>query len=181
MLVVDGGGVGMDEYNLASLWTLGFCSMKAPLYDSEGVEYKQPRSIKSDWETHRMPRTRAHFDLGIEISEEDFETLAWGHIPTAMEDHWFMYFDGEAFCFHRSWTGFCLFRVYVKRSSSPDNRGGYVLYRVTANRSKKQYEEESDERDAILVCILIGQALEKDVSGLWDQYFELGKEGGVSG
>lgn len=88
-----------------------------------------------------------------------------------MEDHWFMYFDGEAFCFYRSWTGFCIYRVYVKRSEDPENRGGYVLHRVTVNRSKKQYEEENDERDGVLVLILIGQALGWNVDSAWEKYF----------
>ena len=107
-----------------------------------------------------MPRTRAHFDLGIPLTDGEFEVLARGHIPEAMEDHWFMYFDGEAFC---------IYRVYVERA-----RDGYVLHRVTVNRSKKQYAEENDERDAVMVAILVGQALGKDVSGLWDRFFELG-------
>ena len=87
-----------------------------------------------------------------------------------------MYFDGEAFCCHRSWTGFCIYRVYVKRSEDPENRDGYVLYRVTANRSKKQYGEENDKRDGWLVLILIGQALGWDVEPAWEQFFSLGDE-----
>ena len=159
----------MDEHKMACMWKLGFGNMKDEMFGCEELERKQPRAIKSDWETHRMPRTRAHFDLGIPLTDDEFEVLARGHIPEAMEDHWFMYFDGEAFCFHRSWTGFCIYRVYVERA-----RDGYVLHRVTANRSKKQYAEENDERDAVMVAILVGQALGKDVSGLWDRFFELG-------
>ena len=49
---------------------------------------------------------------------------------------------------------------------------GYVLYRVTANRKKEQYGEENDEHDALLVAILIGQVMGKDVSGLWERLFE---------
>ena len=86
-----------------------------------------------------------------------------------------MYFDGEAFCFYRSWTGFCIYRVYVKRSENPENRGGYAIYRATVNRSKKQYGEENDKRDAVLIAILIGQALGRDVDKLWERYFELGE------
>ena len=163
----------MDENQAALMWKLGFGNMNDALFGQEERFGERRRAIKSDWEIHRMPRTRAHFDLDVELTNEEFETLAWGHIPHEMEDHWFMYFDGEAFCFHRSWTGFCIYRVYVKRSENPDNRGGYVLHRVTANRNVKQYCEENDIRDAVLVCILIGQALGKNVDALWAQFFSL--------
>ena len=160
----------MNEHEAISMWKLGWGNMNDALFGSDKPERKRRRAIKSDWELHRMPRTRAHFDLGIPLSDEEFEELAWGHIPDAMEDHWFMHFDGGAFCFHRSWTGFCIYRVYVKRE-----RDGYVLHRVTANRSKKQFEEENDERDAVMVAILVGQALGKDVSTLWERFFAFGE------
>ena len=71
----------MDGYNIAAMWKLGFGNMNDAMFGREGPEYRQPRAIKSDWETHRLPRTRARFDLGIEASEDEFETLARGHIP----------------------------------------------------------------------------------------------------
>jgi len=43
------------------------------------------------------------------------------------------------------------------------------------NRSKKQYGEENDKRDAVLITILIGQALDRDVTKLWERFFELGE------
>ena len=162
----------MNEHEAISMWKLGWGNMNDVLFGDSRPQAKRRRAIKSDRETHRMPRTRAHFDLGVELACEEFEELAWGHLPEAMEDHWFMYFDGEAFCFHRSWTGYCIYRVYVRRAERGD---GYVLYRVTANRSKKQYTEENDERDAVLVRILVGQALGWDVSELWERFFMLGE------
>ena len=89
-----------------------------------------------------------------------------------MEDHWFMYLDGDAFCFHRSWTGDFIYRVHVRRA---EDRSGYILDHVTANRDKEQFGEENDERDAAMVLILIGQLLGRDVSGLWERFFELGR------
>ena len=169
------GGESMNENQAIAMWKLGFGNMNDVLFGIDKPEQEKRRAIKSDWETHRMPRTRSHFDLDIELSNDDFETLAWGHIPEEMKDHWFMYFDGEAFCFYRSWTGFCIYRAYVKRSENPENREGYAIYRATVNRSKKQYGEENDKRDAVSIAILIGQALGGDVDKLWERYFELGE------
>ena len=166
----DDAALGKDAYHALTMYKLWFGNMNDAMFGSDRLELKRRRAIKSDWKLHRMPRTRAHFKLEIPLSDDEFETLAWGHIPEEMEDHWFMYFDGDAFCFHRSWTGYCIFRVYVKRS---EDRVGYVLYRVTANRKKEQYGEENDEHDAVLVAIMVGQARGKDVDKLWERWFEM--------
>ena len=54
-----------------------------------------------------------------------------GKSPRVMEDHWFMFFDGESPCFRHSWTGICIYKVHVEYGEDED---GYVLLRVTANR-----------------------------------------------
>ena len=71
----------MNDQQAITMWKLGFGNMNDVLFGNSEPERERYRAIKSDWETHRMPRTRAHFDLGIELTNEEFETLAWGHIP----------------------------------------------------------------------------------------------------
>ena len=116
-----------------------------------------------------MPcRSKAYLDVEIELSDEEFEKLAWGHIPQEMEDHWFMYFDGASFNFYRSWTGFCIYQAYVERTED-----GFLIQKVTVNRKEDQYAETSDRRDELLVEILISQALGRDASILWEQFFEV--------
>lgn len=74
-----------------------------------------------------MPVERTEIELGLPVKAEEFEILSMGHIPRVMEDHWFMYFDGDALCFHRSWTGICIYKVHVEHAKEGD---GYVLSRV---------------------------------------------------
>ena len=51
----------------------------------------------------------------IDVSEADMDILRRGHIPDAMEDHWFMYCDDKAIRYYRSWTGMPAFEArYVK-------------------------------------------------------------------
>lgn len=160
----------MDEGAQAvAMWKLCFGNMNDEMFPERKESRPKRRAIKSDWDTHRMPRkSKTHLRVGIELSEKDFETLAWGHIPTEMEDHWFMYFDGEAFNFYRSWTGFCIYRAYVEREDD-----GFMIQNVTVNRKVDQYAETSDRRDELLVEILISQALGRDASILWEQFFEV--------
>ena len=174
----------MNSQQALTMWRLGFGDMNNAFFgvaapgmpsgvdDADMVEQKRRRAIKSDWQIQEMPDEQSEFAINLPITDDEFETLAWGHIPQAMEDHWFMYFDGEALCFHRSYSGLCIFRVHVKRA---DDGEGYVLYQVTANRAKDQVGGGNDERDAVLVAILIGQALTQDVSDLWKQFFGMGR------
>ena len=40
------------------------------------------------------------------ISAEAMQEVRYGHIPEAMEDHWFMYCDESTIRYHRSWKGY---------------------------------------------------------------------------
>lgn len=92
-----------------------------PMLFGDGcLRYREPapdlprrRAIKSSWKTHRMPRTHKTIPLDMTLTQGEFERLAWGVVPEDMDHRWFVYFDGEAFCFHRSWTGFLIYRVLV--------------------------------------------------------------------
>ena len=118
-----------------------------------------------------MPVESTEIELGLPVKAEEFEILSMGHIPRATEDHWFMYFDGDVLFFHRSWTGICIYKVHVEHAKEGD---GYVLSQVTVNRDCGQYSETNDESDRILVLILIGQALGKDVESLWEAHHRIG-------
>ncbi|MDO4798483.1 MAG: NADAR family protein [Coriobacteriales bacterium] len=157
-----------------TMWTMGFGDMNERLFGSDGPKRPEDRALRSDWKTLPMPLEHAHIELGIPVTREEFEALAMGHVPHVMEDHWFMYFDGDALCFHRSWTGICVYRVRVSHADD-----GYVLESVEANRDPGQYAETSDERDRVLATILLVEALGGDASALWDEFFAVGERGGA--
>ena len=165
-----------DAKKAVAMWSMGFGDRSEAL-SGDSVKPARPRqrALKSDWKTRRMPRAHAKIDLDIPLTTEEFELLALGHIPQAMEDHWFSYFDGESLNLHRSWTGVCVYRVHVARRAE-----GYVLTGATVNRDASQYSQTSDERDLIMVSILIGEALGRDVSGLWEEYFSISPDEGAS-
>ena len=149
------------------MWTSGFSDSGKRFQGADGQNTPaQEHALRFDWRTLPMPRERAEIDLMLPLSAAEFETLAHGHIPHAMEDHWFMYFDGDAFCFHRSWTGYCIFQVHVEHAEE-----GFVLTGVTANRDCSQYTETSDERDRLMATILVAEALGKDATELWEAVF----------
>ena len=155
-----------EKKRIVAEWTMGLGVMGDPT-NKGTANRSQRRALRANWKTLPMPLERTEIDLGLSVSTEEFERLTRGHIPQVMEDHWFMYFDGDALCFHRSWTGICIYKVHVAHDKAGD---GYVLSSVTTNRDRSQYAQTNDESDRLLVCILVGQVLEKDVESLWEAY-----------
>ena len=88
-----------------------------------------PAVKKSDWKALDMPEENAKFILYRPFSDQQMNTLRKGHIPEAMEDKWFWYMEGETLSAHRSWTGYCIYRMEFK----PDNK-----HFVTVNMNTEQ-------------------------------------------
>ena len=106
---------------------------------SEDNEKHMSVARRQDWKTKPMPRKHETFILSRSFSAEEMEALRRGNIPEAMEDKWFWYMEGSTLWAHRSWTGYCIYRIDFKED------GHHV---VTVNRSPRQYKCTSIEEDA---------------------------------
>ena len=95
-------------------------------------------AVKSDWKTSDMPAQHDHFTLDRSFSPEHMKALRKGHIPRGMEDKWFRYMEGDTLFAHRSWTGYCIYRI----DFSPDDH-----HPVTVNRDPGQYTCTSIDED----------------------------------
>ena len=157
------------ERNAVTMWTMGLGDMNKTMNGESPLPDKKQIALKSSWETHRMPRHR-HTTIECEfpLTEEELTVLAKGHIPEVMEDHWFMYFDGEFINYYRSWTGYCIYRGRVERVN-----GEPVINKLYVNRNPEQYKETSDKKDELLFYMLVAAELGQDTSILWEQIFEL--------
>ena len=85
-----------------------------------------------------MPDLHETFTLNRSFSDEEMAALRRGHIPEAMEDKWFRYMEGSTLWAHRSWTGYCVYRIDFK----DDNR-----HSVTINCDPEQYKRASLEKE----------------------------------
>ena len=85
-----------------------------------------------------MPKQHETFILRRSFSESEMNALRCGNIPQAMEDKWFWYMEGWTLWAHRSWTGYCVYRIDFKKD------GNHV---VTVNRDPEQYGCTSIEED----------------------------------
>ena len=88
-------------------------------------------ACRSDWKTEPMPEERETFILKRAFSEKEMSALRRGNIPREMEDKWCWFMEDSALWAHRSWTGYCIYRIDFK----DDNN-----HIVTVNRNPGQYK-----------------------------------------
>jgi hypothetical protein len=98
----------------------------------------------------RAAEARAAFDAA------GWEAIQLGFIPEEMEDKWFIYEEGGWLNFHRSWTGFCVYRVRLQPTPASAE-----IAEAWVNREKEQYTCVDDDYDARLLSWLIDVLLLK--------------------
>ena len=99
---------------------------------------KKSAARRSDWKTEPMPEQRETFTLCRSFSDAEMAALRRGNVPQAMEDKWFWYMEGSTLWAHRSWTGYCIYRIEFRE----DNK-----HLVTVNRDPEQYSCTSVKED----------------------------------
>ena len=117
---------------------------------------EQQKATRNSWMRKPLPEIYVplHFDRAFIVDE--YEQLSYGFIPDCMDDHWFIYLDPEenVIYFHRSWTGFCIYKVRFERSGT-----AYRVAEAFVNRDPDQYSGTDDDYDAALICFLIDKLL----------------------
>ena len=105
------------------------------------LEYGSTYKIaeRYDWKSTEMPSKHDTFVLHRPLNPKQMKALRRGNIPKQMEDKWFWFMEGDTLFAHRSWTGYCIYRI----DFGPD--GNHI---VTVNRDPEQYTCVSIEEDA---------------------------------
>ncbi len=93
---------------------------------------------RGDWKTEPMPEQHETFVLNRSFNDAEMAALRHGNIPQAMEDKWFWYMEGSTLWAHRSWTGYCIYRI----NFSDGHR-----HLVTVNRDPEQYRSTGIKED----------------------------------
>jgi hypothetical protein len=97
---------------------------------------------RSDWKTSPWPETRT-LPFELVLDRDRARRLLLGVVPREMEDKWFVHRDGAHLLFHRSWTGYLVFRLNVDELGD-----GRVLFGdPLVNDNSDQYM--GDDEDAI--------------------------------
>jgi ADP-ribosylglycohydrolase len=93
-------------------------------------------------------------EIILRFTEEEFLKLKKGFIPQVMEDKWFIFFENDWLYFHRSWTGYGIFKAQLTKEKK-----GYSIKEFWAERKHEKYSNEDDNSDIEALCFLIAEGL----------------------
>jgi hypothetical protein len=95
-----------------------------------------------DWAITGMPDTYAEAYVDRHLSEIEYHALIQGFSPRDMDDRWLMYLKDDWLYLHRSWTGFCIFKVKLQSIGNE-----FRLTNLQINRNYTQYKSTNIEAD----------------------------------
>ncbi len=120
---------------------------------------------RGDWKTKPFPPVHESIALDRRYSPAEFQHLKEGHIPTRMEDKWFAYYEEPWLYLHRSWSGYCVYKVRF------DSAGGQArVAEVLVNREVEQYRSTDTARDALLLAVRLDEYAGRDTQAAWQEF-----------
>lgn len=129
---------------------------------------KVKKATAESWKTRPMEEPAIEVELSFRVSARQMAIISYGHIPEAMEDHWFMYCDDSHIRYYRSWTGLFVFdATYVKA----DDGNGFVIVKLRIrpnNGNSKDYERKQTALFKALLMDECGGESEE----YWDEYLQ---------
>ena len=110
----------------------------------------QNQATSIGWKLHPMPERAVRLPLRMRFSRSEVARLQRGNIPREMEDRWYVYFHDDWVNFHRSWTGFCIYKLRLEVDGDC-----YRIAEAWVNRDREQYaSEDLTEDESLLVSVL---------------------------
>ncbi len=113
----------------------------------------QPLATRDSWQA-LAPRSMARIPYCATFSEQECEGIRRGLIPVEMEDRWFIFWEGDSLFVHRSWTGFCVYRVVFQVTAN-----SAVVASAAVCTDARQYHRGSDQYEVAFLDSLIRGAL----------------------
>ena len=152
-----------EQKKALKMWTLGNGNSALRFNGENPIPPKTKVATKDSWKTLPMPPKHAVIPSNMVVSKEAMDIIKYGHIPEAMEDHWFMYCDDDTIHYYRSWTGFCIFEAQYEECAD-----GYIITELRINREPAQYSSTNDEKDTYLFLALLTEEFGGDSTEYWD-------------
>jgi uncharacterized protein (TIGR02452 family) len=151
-----------DEIKALMMWKMGAGNSAKRFNGENPILAKTKVATRDSWKTLPMPDGNTTIPMDVVISREAMDIVKMGHIPSAMEDHWFMYCDDDTIRYYRSWTGICIFVAKYEECGEQ-----YRITELTANREQEQYGSSDDEHDVALFLALLTEEFGGDASEFW--------------
>jgi hypothetical protein len=101
-----------------------------------------------------LPRLRVQIPFERSFTQDEFSRLSRGFVAQSMEDRWHVFFKDPWLTFVRSWSGFCIYKVWIEKSGFE-----YRVAKVLINRDRRQYGDDDTQEEAKLLSLLIDEML----------------------
>ncbi len=148
------------------MWKMGAGNSAKRFNGENPIPEKTKIATKDSWNIEPMPDKHTTIPMDESILSAAMRIVKYGHIPDAMEDHWFMYCDETTIRYYRSWTGFC---IYVAKYE--DDGETCRITELTVNREPEQYSCTDDKHDVALFMALLTEEYGADASKYWQKVF----------
>lgn len=103
------------------------------------------------WKHEPIDNTKRIY-ISLHFTEKQFSKLTKGLIPQQMEDKWFVFYENDWLYFHRSWTGYGLYKAQLIKE-----KFGYSIKEFWAERNQEKYKNEDDSTDIETISFLIAR------------------------
>ena len=157
-----------EELKAIMHWKLGLGNFNKIIKGRSPFPRKEKVATSSDWKTEPLPESIEEISiikLAISITCDEMAILQNGHIPHELEDHWFMYCDGEYIRYYRSWSGLCAFVAHYHKEEEC-----YFIDELTINHALAEFGVNGDEAGVWLFRYLITAETGGDEVGAWNDY-----------
>lgn len=157
-----------DTRRVLLMWKMGLGNSNLRLCGEDFSPQKVEKATAESWKTEPMVEPAISVDMSFRITEEQMEIISYGHIPEAMEDHWFMYCDESHIRYFRSWTGLFVFdATFVKA----DDGDGFVIVKLRIHPDADYTEEYVRQQTALFKALLMDEC-GGDSAEYWDEFLK---------
>ncbi|MBR6979514.1 MAG: TIGR02452 family protein [Prevotella sp.] len=146
------------------MWKMGAGNSAKRFNGENPIPKKTKVATKDSWKTLPMPDSHVVLPMSYTISTAEMQIVKYGHIPEAMEDHWFMYCDETTIRYYRSWSGICIFEARYE-----EHGGKCHITQLKVNREPEQYGSNNSTRDTFLFLALLTEEYGGDASEFWNR------------
>lgn len=148
------------------LWKFGAGNSAKRFNGENPIPEKTEIATGTSWRIEPMPERHVVIPLDVTIPREAMRIVKYGHIPDAMEDHWFMYCDESTIRYYRSWTGICIFIAkYVEEGD------GCRITELQVNRDPEECGPEAPAHDIVLFMALLTEEYGEEAEEWWGKVF----------
>lgn len=156
------------QFQAIMLWKLGLGNMSKQFNGENPMPQKTKVAKSTNWKTEPMPTTDiSRIEVNISVTEEDMLIIRKGHIPEAMEDHWFMYCDDEYIRYYRSWSGMCAFEAHFHKKENQ-----YVIDEICINQALVEFGVNGDKTGVALFLHLLIAEVGGNAMAAWQAYLD---------